>query len=282
MSEEEVVEQSTEQKSTDLVVRSFGAIVEHKSYGGKTLVENLHNADLAAKKVQYTERIWDRSRSQFMIKNLTCSQADDWTRLRQISAEMCRKRQALSEAKFGFMETQVKIKIKKRKILEEEDDLKRELLEVQTAKLDNSGAEVLVKVEGALKEIETLSKMHDDLKERMGDITEEEFERGQVKSHIKRAMTQSVREVRENGIIKCGNQEYLEQVGVCVSSAKREIDVFLHQEKTSMCSNTSLLHSFVDDFADRYEPVAKQQADFLGFDEHADADITFTPKLLED
>jgi len=138
----EVVEQTTEQKSTDLVVRSFGAIVEHKSYGGKTLVENLHNADLAAKKVQYTERIWDRSRSQFMIKNLTCSQADDWTRLRQISAEMCRKRQALSEAKFGFMETQVKIKIKKRKILEEEDDLKRELLEVQTAKLDNQGAEV--------------------------------------------------------------------------------------------------------------------------------------------
>ena len=96
-------EKSTEQKSTELVVRSFGAIVEHKSYGGKSLVENLHNADLAAKKVQYTERIWDRSRSQFMIKNLTCSQADDWTRLRQISAEMCRKRQALSEAKFGFM-----------------------------------------------------------------------------------------------------------------------------------------------------------------------------------
>ena len=63
----EVVEQTTEQKSTDLVVRSFGAIVEHKSYGGKTLVENLHNADLAAKKVQYTERIWDRSRSQFMM-----------------------------------------------------------------------------------------------------------------------------------------------------------------------------------------------------------------------
>ena len=159
MNEEVEVEEvdetkSTEQKSTELVVRSFGAIVEHKSYGGKSLVENLRNADLAAKKVQYTERIWDRSRSQFMIKNLTCSQADDWTRLRQISAEMCRKRQALSEAKFGFMETQVKIKMKKRRILEEEDDLKRELLEVQTNKLENSGAEVLVKVEGALKEIE--------------------------------------------------------------------------------------------------------------------------------
>ena len=279
--EVEEVEQSTEQKSTELVVRSFGAIVEHKSYGGKSLVENLHNADLAAKKVQYTERIWDRSRSQFMIKNLTCSQADDWTRLRQISAEMCRKRQALSEAKFGFMETQVKIKMKRRKILEEEDDLKRELLEIQVNKLDNSGAEVLVKVEGALKEIETLSTMHDALKDRMGDITEEEFEKAQVKSHIKRAMTQATREVRENGIIKCGNQEYLEQVGVCVSSAKREIDKYLVQESSTGIANTSLLHSFVNDFADRYEPVAAQQADFLGFDLDADSNLTFTPQLPE-
>lgn len=281
MSEEVVNEKSAEEKSTELVVRSFGAIVEHKSYGGKSLVENLHNADLAVKKVQYTERIWDRSRSQFMIKNLTCSQADDWTRLRQISAEMCRKRQALSEAKFGFMETQVKVKMKRKKILEEDDELKKELLEIQANKLENQNAEILVKVEGALKEIETLAKMHDDLKSRMGDITEEEFERAQVKSHIKRAMTQSIREVRESGVIKCGNQEYLEQVGVCVSSARSEINKYLEQERNTGVSNTSLLHSFVDDFADRYEPVAKQQADFLGFDIEADSNLTFTPQLPE-
>jgi hypothetical protein len=115
----------------------------------------------------------------------------------------------------------------------------------------------------------------------MGDITEEEFEKAQVKSHIKRAMTQATREVRENGIIKCGNQEYLEQVGVCVSSAKREIDKYLVQERETGVSNTSLLHSFVNDFADRYEPVAAQQADFLGFDLDADSNLTFTPQLPE-
>ena len=123
--------------------------------------------------------------------------------------------------------------------------------------------------------------MHDDLKSRMGDITEEEFERAQVKSHIKRAMTQSIREVRESGVIKCGNQEYLEQVGVCVSSARSEINKYLEQERNTGVSNTSLLHSFVDDFADRYEPVAKQQADFLGFDIEADSNLTFTPQLPE-
>ena len=86
-------------ESKDLVVKTFtnDSLTKYESYGGKSLVENLQNAELAVNKVKYTERIWDRSRSQFMLKHLTCSQADDWTRLRQVSAEMASKRMALNE-----------------------------------------------------------------------------------------------------------------------------------------------------------------------------------------
>jgi|SaaInlV_100m_DNA_2_1039680.scaffolds.fasta_scaffold17912_2 DNA repair ATPase RecN len=266
-------------ESKDLVVKTFtnDSIANYKSYGDKSLVENLQNAEVAINKVQYTERIWDRSRSQFMLKHLTCSQADNWTRLRQVSAEMARKRMALNEAKFGYMEAVAKAKIKKQKHEQEVDPLKRELLEIQVAKMDSQNAELLVKVEGALKEIETLAEMHDQLKEIIGDVSEEEFEKAQVQSHIKRAMTQSIREVREKKVIGCGNQEYLEQVGVCVTSAMTEIQQYLVQERTSGVANTSLLHSFVDDFAERYEPVAKQQADFLGFSADANNLLTYTP-----
>jgi DNA repair ATPase RecN len=266
-------------ESKDLVVKTFtnDSIANYKSYGDKSLVENLQNAEVAINKVQYTERIWDRSRSQFMLKHLTCSQADNWTRLRQVSAEMARKRMALNEAKFGYMEAVAKAKIKKQKHEQEVDPLKRELLEIQVAKMDSQNAELLVKVEGALKEIETLAEMHDQLQEIIGDVSEEEFEKAQVQSHIKRAMTQSIREVREKKVIGCGNQEYLEQVGVCVTSAMTEIQQYLIQEKTSGVANTSLLHSFVDDFAERYEPVAKQQADFLGFSADANNLLTYTP-----
>ena len=64
-------------------------------------------------------------------------------------------------------------------------------------------------------------------------------------------------------------------------TAKLEIDKYLIQERKTGIANTSLLHSFVDDFANRYEPVAKQQADFLGFDLDADSNLTFTPQLPE-
>ena len=266
-------------ESKDLVVKTFNndSIANYKSYGDKSLVENLQNAEVAINKVQYTERIWDRSRSQFMLKHLTCSQADNWTRLRQVSAEMARKRMALNEAKFGYMEAVAKAKIKKQKHEQEVDPLKRELLEIQVMKMESQNAELLVKVEGALKEIETLAEMHDQLQEIIGEVSEEEFEKAQVQSHIKRAMTQSIREVREKKVIGCGNQEYLEQVGVCVTSAMTEIQQYLIQEKTSGVANTSLLHSFVDDFAERYEPVAKQQADFLGFSADANNLLTYTP-----
>ena len=82
-----------------------------------------------------------------MLKHLTCSQADNWTRLRQVSAEMANKRMALNEAKFGYMESQVKIKMKRKKFEEETDPLKKELLEIQTAKMESQSSEVLVKVE---------------------------------------------------------------------------------------------------------------------------------------
>ena len=270
-------------ESKDLVVKTFtnDSIAKYKSYGDKSLIENLQNAEVAINNVKYTERIWDRSRSQFMLKYLTCSQADDWTRLRQVSAEMASKRMALNEAKFGYMEAVTKTKIKRQKLEEEVDPLKRELLEIQAARMESNNAELLIKVEGALKEIETLSSMHDQLKEAIGDVTEEQFEKAQVQSHIKRAMTQSIREIRERGAIGCGNQEYLEQVGVCVSSAKKEIMEFLAQEQTSGVANTSLLHSFVDDFANRYEPVAKQQADFLKFSSDADNLLTYTPEQTD-
>ena len=263
---------------TNIILKSLNGLASQKSYGGQTLSENIASAEIAIAKVQYTERIWDRSRSQWMLKHLTCSQADGWMRLRQVSAEMAKKRMAYSEAKFNYLEKIVKAKIKRQKIEETGDELQQELLEVQAAKSESQAAEILIKVEGALKEIETLAAMHDQLKEMLGEVNEEEYEMAQVKSHIKRALMQATREVRESGTIKCGNQEYLEQIGVCVTSARKAINEYLAQEVSTGVGNTSLLHSFLDRFANDYADVAKQQAEWLGFDKDADMKLTYSPE----
>ena len=262
---------------TDLILKSFNGVAQHKSYVGKTLQQNLESAEVAIAKVQYTERIWDRSRSQWMLKFLTCSNADGWLRLRQISAEMNRKRMALSEAKFGYMKKLTEAKIKRDEMLEEDNENKKLLLEIEAAEFESQAAEILVKVEGALKECETLAQMHDALKEKLGNITEEEFEKAQTKAHIKRAVMQAVREVKECGKIKCGNAEYLEQSGLSTSAIYTEILAFIEKESKSGIGDTSLLHKFLDAIADKYEGAAIQQAEWLGFDPHADKNFTYEP-----
>ena len=249
---------------------------DSKSYGGNSLATNIENAELAIANVQYTERIWDRSRSQWMLKHLTCSQADGWLRLRQIGAEMSRKRMALNEAKFGYLKKKMKIGVK-REEMDKASPANYRLLEVEIMELESQMQEVMVKVEGALKEVQTLSGMHDSLKEHLGEISEEEFEKAQTKGHIKRAMQQSIREVRECGRIKTGNQEYLEQSGVCVTHAFGLITDYLEQEKTA--TNTTLLHSFLDAVADELEPVADLQLEIFGFDKDTDLSLTYKPEI---
>ena len=262
---------------TDLILKSFNGVAQHKSYGGKTLQQNLENAEKAIAKVQYTERIWDRSRSQWMLKFLTCSNADGWLRIRQVSAEMCRKRMSLQSAKFGYMKMLTEAKIKRDEMLEEENENKKLLLEIEAAEFESQAAETLVKVEGALKEVECLAQMHDDLKARLGDITEEEFEKAQTKAHIKRAVMQSIREVKECGKIKCGNAEYLEQSGLCTTAILKDIFDFLEEESQAGICDTSLLHKFLETTANKYEGAVIQQAEWLGFDPNANMNLTYEP-----
>ena len=119
--------------------------------------------------------------------------------------------------------------------------------------------------------------MHDKLKERLGDINEEEFEKAQTKAHIKRAVIQAVREVKECGKIKCGNAEYLEQAGLSTTSVLKDIFIFLEEESQAGVEDTSMLHRFLDEMASKYEGVVIQQAEWLGFDPNANINLTYEP-----
>ena len=261
----------------DLILRSFNGVAQQKSYGGNTLATNFSNAQKAIDKVRYTEKIWDRSRSQWMLKFLTCSNADGWLRMRQISAEMDRKRTALTGAKFTYLKHLTEAKIKRDEMLEEENENKRLLLEIEAAEKENSAAETLIKVEGGLKEVETLAQMHDELKEKLGDITEEQFEKAQTEAHIKRATMQAIRNVKEVGKIKEGNAEYLEHIGISTTELLKDIFIFLEEESQAGVEDTSMLHIFLEKMGKKYEGAAIQQAEWLGFDPNANMNLTYEP-----
>ena len=276
-------------KTVPDIIRQKGNV---PSFGGKKLVANLKDTEKAIAKMNYTERIWDRSRSQWALKHLVHSYSSDWKNLRQVSAEMQRKRDALREAKYNYAKKLQEAEIKRAEIEEIREQMDSGLETLTPAKIRKMSAEIrlleieifeiedganagIPKIEGAMKEIKTLEKIHDQLTERMKEIGEEEFEKEEAISHMKHALDQAIREVRAFGRINTGVQEYLQQCGLNCSMVLEDINKFIAADQQVDDKSTTLHYSFLNTLADKYKDCAVVQAEILGFDEDPIKEITY-------
>ena len=190
--------------------------------------------------------------------------------MRQIAAEVVRKKQALNEAKWGQIKSEIKIK----KI--EEQLSKPELLDywgevelkVKLAQLQEGMAEGITYIEGAMKDVLSLNDLYEQLKLQVNSFTEEDIEAEETKAHLKRSLVQSIRDVRQSGCITKGEQEYLEQIGVNPMKVQRLMKEYVAQEATAQDWSVTGLHQFVDELTDQLVDVAKVdkiRMDLMGF-----------------
>lgn len=249
-----------------------------ESYGGRELGENIERANKEIARLSYLGRVWDRSRSQYTLKHLTCGNPHPWLRMRQISAELENRSIAIEGAKHAYMKAVIAAKMARSKAETCEDPLRQELLLVIASEKDSNARNILIKLEGSLKEISTLAQMHDKLREQVGDVTEAEFEKAQVKSHLSRVFQQAAWDVRSTGHIGAGNQEYFEQIGVSVAAAEKDVIDFVNAERQDRPDTTNMLHAWMYEMAEKYAKVANEKAAWLGFDADADLSLTYTPE----
>ena len=87
-----------------------GTVAKTESFGGHSLAENAERVDLAIANSKDLQNIWNRSHTQWMWKHLNLSYLDPHKNMRQIAAEIARKRQALNEAKWNQVRTEIKIR----------------------------------------------------------------------------------------------------------------------------------------------------------------------------
>jgi chromosome segregation ATPase len=280
----------TDKKVPD-IIRTKGNV---QSFGGSKLVANLEKAETAIAKMNYTERIWDRSRSQWALKHLVHSYSSDWKNLRQVSAEMQRKRDALREAKYNYAKKLQEAEIKQAEIEIYQEQLSEgtlsaaegkkimaeiRLLEIEIAEIHDGANAGVPKIEGAMKEILTLEKLHDQLLSRMKEIGEEEYEKEEAINHMKHAIDQAIREVRANGRIGTGVQEYLQQCGVNCSAILKDIITYLNGNEEGNEADYGLTseahYQLIDLLADKYKDCPLKQAEILGFEEDPITEITY-------
>jgi hypothetical protein len=257
-----------------------GTVAKSESFGGTSLAVNAQKVDLAIANTKDLQNIWNRSHTQWMWKHLNLSYLDPHKNMRQVAAEIARKRQALNEAKWNQLKNEIKI----RKIEEQLSNV--ELLDhwqeieltVKKAELQEKMAEGISYIEGAMKDVLALNNLFEQLKSKVTDFNELDIEKAESKAHLKRSITQCIRDVRQSGSITKGEQEYLEQIGVNPMKMMQRIREYVAREASSSNWDVAMLHEFVDAVADELIDVCKVdeiRMSKMGLDTSIDESIAY-------
>lgn len=254
------------------------------SFGGVSLAENARKAVAAINKMAETERVWNRTKTEWIWKHGNMCYYDDLGNMRQISAELSAKRQALDEAKWRCLKNEAKIEIKREKLEAEKSPAKRKLLEIEIAELEEGFSTGMKYIEGAFKDVLTLELLYDQIMERIGNFSEEEVEANEAKHHIMLSVSQALRDVRENGKIFKGNAEYMEWIGLNVSKVEQDLIKAVEYEKTCDSYDGTYIKDFVTKMADELYHISNKRAEVMGFsrDDQFNRAIPYTKTIEKD
>ena len=247
-----------------------GSLARTESFGGSSLVENSEKVDFAIQNTNELQNIWNHSHSQWMWKHLNLSYHSPHKNMRQIAAEMNRKKSALNEAKWRQVKNEVKIKKIEEELESGKCDYWREVdLTVKLTELREGLAEGIVTIEGAMKDVLVLNELYEQLKGKVSSFSEIDIEMEESKTHLKRSIVQSIRDVRMSGSITKAEQEYLEQIGVNPMKMQNLIRQYVKQEAESTSWDNKGLYDFVDgivkDLIDNHK-VDIIRMEYMGFD----------------
>ena len=261
-----------------------GSLAVKESFGGVTFKDNSEKVDVAIQNTNELHNIWNHSHTQWMWKHLNLSWHAPLKNMRQISAEISRKKGALNEAKWKHVQNEVKIKKIEEELSKPELlDYWREVdLKIKLAQLQEGLAEGSTHIEGAMKDILALNELFEQLKSKVSNFSEEDVEKEETKTHLKRSIVQCIRDIRQGGSITKGEQEYLEQIGVNPMKMQNILREYVKSEAAANSWDVSGLYEFVDgvveELAERHQ-VDKVRMNLQGFESEAIGNITYDNKV---
>jgi len=200
-------------------------------------------------------RIFDRKNSQTTLQLMTLTMLGGQSplrMLRQVTAEVEKRKNALYEAQHNVAKRQEEIDV-----LEEKPKLtsaeRAELIQLKhTVSMINN------KANGSLKDIATLADAYENIlsKNDMKDWTEEDFENEEKKHHVRRGFDMLYRNLIEYSRGKEATLEYLQQYGVHCQLAIAEVSGYINVVNTLIQKgeiiDSSHLENFLDEMRDKY------------------------------
>ena len=224
--------------------------------------------------------IFSKSDTQVTRKLMTLTMlypADSvYRQLQQISAQIEKKQMALSENQINLAKEQVKYQRIKNKLDNEEYDDEYQKIEYElelqsiVIKISNS----LSYIEAAIKEIGYLLEAYNQIKKNKNisdDWDELDFEKEEIRTHIKSAFRNGLRDYLVHGRIGMGTCEYFEQFGISPVEAITEIQNYLNYVNSKIASDENIpdfndLYKWLNKMADKYEHCYKKICKWIGLD----------------
>ena len=225
----------------------------------KALVERVKKALPAIDK---HTRIFDRQNSQTTIQLMTLTMlggSSPLRMLRQVTAEVEKRKNALYDAQHTVAKTQEEIDAleKKEKLTSAE---KAELIQ-----LKYSVNQINNKANGSLKDIATLADAYENImsNNNMKDWDEEDFENEEKKHHVRRGFEMLYRNMVEYGRAKEATLEYMQQYGVHAQMALAEMSGYINYVDTIIKDKEVIDASHLEDFLDKMRDKYVNNADIV-------------------
>ena len=207
-------------------------------------------------------RAFDRNNSQTTISMMTLTMLNGHSpmrMLRQVTAEVEKRKMALSEAQVSHAEKRMEILE-----LQEKDDI---VSEAKLRHAQHSLMQLENKINGSLKDIATLIDAYDNIKAKHGidEWDEEAFEREEKRHHVRRGFELMYRNLMDGGRASTATIEYMQQYGVHPQLALTEVSGYIKHTAERIAKH-ELLHSndleeFLDAMADKYFQNADKTAE---------------------
>lgn len=288
---------TTEDITKDIIKQSgkFNAIItkagDPNAMALKTITEEkMHEIAEFMPEVNRAVAAFSKQNSQTTASLMTLGmlEAGPYRVLRQILAQIEKKRAALKEAIYNMEEKKL-----------EWEDLNKSLSELTTEglpeciderkinlkmdKIDSDIVDSTTHIEAALKELGAYKERYEEVKknnEIPDDWNEEDFENAEVEHHIKAMFRNAIRD-RMQGSHNMGTMEYMEQFGINPIVAYAFVDHYLGSvrkatqagiKENGMLPNINTHYEFFDKMYEFFGEEYKKAMKRLGLDSITHAD----------
>lgn len=263
---------------TDLKVQLPDAKPEYKSM--------LANIQEKAPAIQQASSNFYKSHSQMMSVTLDVTSITPIRSVKHSLAEIEKTKSALQEAYFRMKKDEIKLKKLERKLEETDDPLDREMLELKINEMMAKAASSRGYIEGAIRKLNFFSNQYENLMKKIGkdELTEEDYEREEIKYHIMTCMKQALNAARSrNGMIDEGNLIYIFDLGINAAQAQAEVYAYLNWENELLKKGKVPEHhhtvQWLEGCAEKWVHCPAEFANSRGFEILDETSLTNTPQL---